>query len=142
MAVGTLVFENGIRANIQVGGPDMDLWAGVRVVGSDGFVEVDWDGNLRRAVVYSDSPWKPEKIAQADPSTFETAVVKNVVDCLETGAEPELSYKKALRASEIIFAFYESVRRHARVELPLEGVTDNPFVTLLAAGELGPPQAR
>jgi len=142
MAVGTLVFENGVRASIQVGGPDMDLGSGVRIVGSDGFVAVDWDGNLQRAVVYSDPSWKPEPIAKADPSTFETAVVKNVVDCLETGAEPELSYKKALRASEIIFAFYESVRRHARVELPLTGVTDNPFLTLLAAGELGPPKAR
>ena len=46
-----------------------------------------------------------------------------------------LSYRKALQASEIIFAFYESVRRHARAELPLEGVSDNPFITMLDNGD-------
>jgi predicted dehydrogenase len=136
MAVGTLVFANGVRANVQVGGPDRDLAAGVRVIGSDGFIEVTWDGDFRRAVVYSDPSWKPEPTPAAPAP--EVGVVKNALDCLETGAEPELSHRKALRASEIIFAFYESVRRHARVELPLEGLTDNPFVTLLEAGRLGP----
>ena len=62
-------------------------------------------------------------------------VVKNAIDALESGDEPVLSYKKALRASEIIFAFYESVRRHARVELPLTDVDDNPFLTMQAAGD-------
>jgi hypothetical protein len=60
-------------------------------------------------------------------------VVRNAVDCLESGAEPETSYQKALRASEIIFAFYESVRRRARVELPLTEVLDNPLHSLLGA---------
>ena len=44
---------------------------------------------------------------------------------------------------EIIFAFYESVRRHARIELPLTGVLDNPFLSMRAAGafaqKAGPP---
>ena len=133
MAVGTVVFENGVRANIQVGGPDMDLWGGVRVTGSEGFLEVTWDGQFQRAVVYADPSWTPPAIE--DPAEFPmVGVVRNALDCLESGAEPELSYKKALRASEIIYAFYESVRRHARVELPLTGVTDNPFVTMLDAG--------
>jgi hypothetical protein len=87
-------------------------------------------------VVYSDPSWKPEPTPAAPAP--EVGVVKNALDCLETGAEPELSHRKALRASEIIFAFYESVRRRVRVELPLEGVTDNPFVTMLEAGLLGP----
>jgi predicted dehydrogenase len=133
MAVGTLVFENSVRANIQVGGPDKDMGAGVRVIGSDGFIEVSWDGHFGRAVVYADPAWKPEPTPAAPAP--EVGVVNNAVDCLESGAEPELSYKKALRASEIIFAFYESIRRHARVELPLpKDLTDSPFLTMLAAG--------
>ncbi len=137
MAVGTVVFENGVRASLQVGGPDMDLWGGVRVTGRDGFLEVTWDGQIRRGVVYADPSWRPPDFAD-DPEAPMQGVVSSALDCLASGAEPELSYQKALRASEIIFALYESVRRHARVELPLTDVDDNPFLTLLADGAFGP----
>jgi predicted dehydrogenase len=134
MAAGTIVFQNGVRASLQVGGPDMDLWGGVRVTGSEGFIEVLWDGQFQRAVAYNDPSWRPPA-AEDDGAAQMIGVVRNALDCLESGEEPELSYKKALQASEIIFALYESVRRHARVELPLEGVTDNPFLTMLENGE-------
>ena len=61
-------------------------------------------------------------------------VVSHALDCLQTGEEPDHSYQKALRANEVLFALYESVRRHARIELPLHGVTDNPFITMLENG--------
>ena len=133
MAVGTLVFTDGVRATIQTGGPDLDIWGGVRVTGSEGFMEVTWDGQIRRAVVYANPGWTVPHVSE-DPSAPMVGVIRNALDCLESGAEPELSYQKALRASEIIFALYESVRRHARVELPLIGVTDNPFITLMESG--------
>lgn len=136
MAVGTIVFQNGVRACFQTGGPDMDLWGGVRVLGRDGFFEITWDGQFQRARVYDDPSWQPPPVD--DPAGSHMAgVVRNALDCLESGKEPELSYQKALRASEIIFALYESVRCHARISLPLEGVTDNPFITMLEAGEFG-----
>lgn len=138
MAAGTLVFENGVRATIQVGGPDMDMGSGVRVIGTKGFLEVDWDGRFKQAVVYGDPAWTPPAAGEDKGDSHMIGVVRNAVDCRESGAEPELSYKKALRAGEIIFAFYESVRRHARVTLPLEGVTDNPLHAMLDSGELAP----
>lgn len=132
-AAGLVVFANGVRANIQAGGPDMDIWGGVRVIGTDGFLEVMWDGEIKGGAIYADPGWKPE--VEVTPHAEQMAgTVRNAVDCLISGEEPELSYKKALRASEIIFAFYESVRRNARVELPLEGVADNPFITMLREG--------
>ena len=133
MAAGILVFANGVRANIQVGGPDMDIWGGVRVIGSKGFIEVFWDGNFGRAVLYDDPAWRPPAV-EASPKAQMAAVVREAFDCLESGTESELSYRKALRTSEIIFAFYESVRRGARVELPLVGVADNPFLAMLENG--------
>ena len=133
MAVGTVVFQNGVRSTIQVGGPDADMVTGVRVIGSEGFIEVAWDGQFARAAVYAEPDWKPPAIEDTTESQM-VGVVRNAVDCLESGEEPELSYRKALRASEIIFALYESVRRHARVELPLE-TRDNAFVTMLQSGE-------
>jgi predicted dehydrogenase len=134
MAVGHLVFENGVRANIQVGGPDMDLPSGVRVTGTNGFLEVLWDGQFRDGRTYDDPTWRPETL----PDTTEghmLGVVRNAIDSLQSGAEPELSYKKALRAAEVIFALYESVRRHERIELPLKDVDDSPFITMLNGGE-------
>lgn len=136
MAVGTVVFENGVRATVQVGGPDLDLWGGVRAHGTEGFFEITWDGQFQRAVVYADPTWSPPAVEDV-PGGPMIGVVRNALDCLGSGAEPELSYQKALRASEIIFALYESVRRHARVPLPLTGFTDNPLLSLLDGGALG-----
>ncbi len=134
MAVGTIVFSNGVRAALQVGGPDMDIWGGVRVIGSEGFVLADWGGVISRAVIYQDPAWQPEVFPNNGDAEM-VGVVSNALDCLASAEEPVLSHKKALRANEVLFALYESVRRHARIELPLLGVTDNPFLTMLKHGE-------
>jgi UDP-N-acetyl-2-amino-2-deoxyglucuronate dehydrogenase len=136
MATGLIVFENGVRATLQTGGPDMDFWGGVRVTGTKGFAEVLWDGQIQRAVVYDDPSWTPPAVDE-DKEHHMAGVISNALDCLESGAEPELSHKMALRTSEVLFALYESVRRSARVELPLEGMNDNPFITMLEAGRFG-----
>ncbi|MFC4778934.1 Gfo/Idh/MocA family protein [Paenibacillus sp. GCM10023252] len=134
VVTGHVVFDNGVRATLQFGGPDMDMWGGVRVTGSKGFIEVFWDGDIRETVLYADPAWTAPSLPTSSAEQM-TSMVRHVLDCLESGDEPEVSVHKALRASEIIFALYESVRRHARVEFPLQGVEDNPFVTMLASGD-------
>ncbi|PIY44793.1 MAG: glucose-fructose oxidoreductase, partial [Armatimonadetes bacterium CG_4_10_14_3_um_filter_66_18] len=52
--------------------------------------------------------------------------IADVVACLDSGNAPVLSARKALQATEVIFATYESARRGARVDLPLEVEVD-PF---------------
>jgi predicted dehydrogenase len=59
--------------------------------------------------------------------------VLDLLDCLDTGREPELSSRKALAATELIFATYESSRRRGRVTLPLE-IDDSPLITGLEEG--------
>jgi predicted dehydrogenase len=59
--------------------------------------------------------------------------VLDLLECLETGREPELASRKALRATELIFATYESSRRRARVPLPLE-IDDSPLLAGLESG--------
>ena len=130
MATGLVHFENGVQASFRVGDINMDLWGGVRVTGEAGFIEVFWDGQIRRCVVYDEPGWTPPGIVD-DPAAPMTGVVRNALDCLETGAEPELSHRKALRASEVLFALYESARTHRRVTLPLTGVDGNPLHDLL-----------
>ena len=46
--------------------------------------------------------------------------VRDAVESLKTGCEPELSSKKVMRATELIFGTYESARRGGRVDLPLD----------------------
>ncbi len=48
-----------------------------------------------------------------------------------------LSGRKALQATELIFATYESSRRRARIYLPLE-IEDSPLISMLEKGMVGP----
>jgi UDP-N-acetylglucosamine 3-dehydrogenase len=61
--------------------------------------------------------------------------ILDVVDALKTEREPELSARKALQATELIFATYESSRRRGRVDLPLE-IDDSPFLSMLNSGDV------
>ncbi len=68
---------------------------------------------------------------------FIERAIADAVDGLETGEEPELSGRGALRATELIFASWESARRRGRVDLPLD-IEDNPLVAMIDAGQLAP----
>ncbi len=56
--------------------------------------------------------------------------VLDLINALKTGREPELSARKALQATELIFATYESSRRRGHVDLPLQ-IDDSPFLEML-----------
>jgi len=61
--------------------------------------------------------------------------VLDLVDALKTGREPELSARRALQATELIFATYESSRVRGRIDLPLE-IDDSPLLSMLESGEI------
>ena len=52
------------------------------------------------------------------------------------GREPELSGRKALQATDLIFATYESSRRRAKIALPID-VDDSALLTMLDQGVIG-----
>lgn len=90
-----------------------------RIVGTDGVILVNardpkvvlWRAGKEREVVPTDTPpFAP------DPTT---ATIFDLVDALSTGREPELAGRKALAATQLIFATYESARRGGRIALPL-----------------------
>ncbi len=129
-ATGMLAFGNGVAATFQCGRDSMDLWGGVRVVGSEGFIEVFWDGGIRRAKVYADPSWMPPQIIE-DPLDQMVSYIRNAIDGLCGGPEPETSHRYALRATEPLFAFYESARLRERISLPLKGVEGSPLTQML-----------
>jgi predicted dehydrogenase len=129
MAVGTIAFANGVRGHLQVGGTDLDMYTGVRVIGEKGFIEMPWQGQIARAVAYDEPGWQPPQIEENKEAVM-VETIRHLVDCLDTRAESELGHRAALRATEVIFALYESVRRRARVELPID-IRDNPLLAIL-----------
>jgi predicted dehydrogenase len=68
------------------------------------------------------------------PGFYERAIAE-VIDALRSGRESDLSARRALNATEIIFAIYESSRRRGRVDLPLT-IADNPLAAMVDAGQL------
>lgn len=74
-----------------------------------------------------------------DPAIFACTrdAVADLVDALETGAEPVLAARHALAGAEIVFATYESSRSRRRVPLPLD-VFDNALTTGLDEGLWSP----
>lgn len=127
---GTIIWEDNIIGNIYTGFSDIDIWTGVRIFGEKGFFEVEWDGQISRYAIYGQPDWKPEEFEKVEDIDL-IRCLQHVCDCLEDGSESTLSYKHAYQATEILFALYESVRERRIIHLPLEGVDDNPFMTML-----------
>ena len=127
---GTVMYKNGIWANIIVGFENMEVGAGVRIHGENGFVQVQWDGYIDKCVVYDNPEFKlPEYTINQDDFIVKT--VANALDSAISGEKPELDYTRAINAGEIIFALYESMRRRAKVKLPLKTTGDHPLESLL-----------
>ena len=85
------------------------------------------------------SDWVVPEINPVDLPGRETALyILDAIEWLETGKESRTSSRKALQATELIFATYESARRRARVELPLE-IEDSPLLSMLEKGEIAIP---
>jgi predicted dehydrogenase len=110
-----------------------------RLVGSAGVIEVLWEAPWVRVRAAGEQEWSvPQGISESiHDSGAHARAVADLVDALRAGREPELSARRALQATEVIFASYESSRRRARVELPLL-IDDSPLAALLAAGAVGP----
>lgn len=141
MAVGMIRFQNDVRAYFHSGDDQEHGWA-VRLTCENGIIEVlGGDGGTVRHVQFDDGEgWQQRELDmdkdQRQSATM-TGVVQDIITGLETGVEPELSWRKATATTEILFALYESSRSRARIDLPLQS-DDNPFVSMLEAGVIGP----
>ena len=62
--------------------------------------------------------------------------VLDLIDAVKTGREPELSGRKALQATELIFATYESSRIRRKIVLPLE-IEDSPLLSMIENDQVG-----
>ncbi|MEN9935342.1 MAG: hypothetical protein RLZZ387_1921 [Chloroflexota bacterium] len=131
-------FRNGVHALLMTGNNAPHPLI-IRLSGSEGTIEL---GHSNEAVLRvwgkGQSGWET---VPTDENLHGGECVKrgvlDLVDALKTGREPELSGRRALRATELIFATYESSRRRARVDLPLD-VSDSPLQALMEAAGVTP----
>ena len=120
------------------GGETRDMGFGNRLMGTDGAIEVGVrDGpDLRMRSSETGYQWQDIQVGnRISGQEHVVAAVLDLVDALKAGREPELSARKALQATELIFATYESSRTRGRIDLPLE-IEDSPLLSMLACGEI------
>jgi UDP-N-acetylglucosamine 3-dehydrogenase len=135
-----VLWENGVRG-VLFTGYDADIGCANRLVGTNGVIELHNQQPHVRALHVGEPAWRTYETAEGLHGA--PAIDRGIADlvrCLETGEEPELSSHKAVRTTEVIFSVYESSRRRGRVDLPLE-VEDSAFLSMLEAGEIGPGRA-
>jgi predicted dehydrogenase len=127
-------YENGVHALAATGEGSSLVGCHNRLVGSRGTIEIETDDGdalrLRRGET-------TETVDVESGDEKGPAAIEHVVASLDAGTEPELSAANALRATQIAFGAWESVRRHGRVEFPLE-IDDNPLERLVETGALNP----
>ncbi len=131
-------FANGVQGLLQTG-RDRPFSEANRLIGTDGVIEVymDAEGGGRiplRLRGRGDATWQevaPQPQDQPGPHGPVAAATADLLHCLEQGGEPELSAARGLRATELIFATYESSRGRGRVDLPLS-VDDSPLAAMAA----------
>jgi predicted dehydrogenase len=129
-------FVNGVYG-LMMAGAGHTIWADHRLLGTDGIIEVAMPvvrvrgrgDKEMRTITFPEE----KNIGGWTPITWG---IRDAVTCLETGREPELSARKALQATECIFATYESSRRRGRVTFPLD-IEDNPLHAMLDEGVIG-----
>jgi len=117
-----------------------------RLVGSDGVIEIGPYGEgmpVLRIKRRGRGDWEPIDCGGENchgPGYIERAIA-DFVEKLARGEDSELCGKNALRATEIIFAAWESARRRGRVDLPLDA-EGNALEEMVAKGELTPEPAQ
>jgi predicted dehydrogenase len=130
-------FANGVRA-LLLTGYEAEIGCANRLIGTEGTVEVHNEAPHVRVRGRGDTGWRPIKTKDGlHGSLAIDRAVADAVTGLDEGREPELSARRALQATEVIFATYESSRRRGRVDLPL-AIDDSPLLTMLERGDVGP----
>jgi predicted dehydrogenase len=129
-------YRNGVHG-LMVTGYEPGWEASNRLVGTEGVIEVGTSQDIPlRTWMEGQETWQAVELEGGlHGQDYVKLAVLDVVDALKTGREPELAARKALQATELIFATYESSRKRGRVELPLE-IEDSPLLSMLESGEM------
>lgn len=133
-AMALIGYRNDVHG-LLLTGRDLGRPVSNRLVGSDGVIELQLGRDVLRVLGQHDRGWREIDVSGDKGASLGDVVGRGVldaIDALKSGREPELSARRALRATEVLFAAYESARRGGRVDLPLPAL-DSPFPGLAPA---------
>jgi predicted dehydrogenase len=135
-------YENGVHGIASTGDGADAIGCRLRLRGTEGVIEVhphaetvEAPVRVRRDTGRESNPgW-----ASHDPEGGDAvaAGIEDLLAALDEGREPELSARKALNATELIFGTFESARQRGRVDFPLD-IGDNPLAAMVESGALNP----
>lgn len=128
-------FHNGVHAIVHAG--EENEWEiGFRLHCDEGLIEMNSERQVR-AIRYG-GVWREENWPDIVLNEHQMrGMMQDLLSTLRSGELPLSRAENALRATELIFAAYESARRRARVDLPLVGVDDHPLLSILGASASG-----
>jgi predicted dehydrogenase len=141
-AMAHIKYRNGVVGIVIAHNPAEGLGTSFRLHGTRGTIEMansPTPGPLLRYWHDGLQGWQAVDCEGENlhgPGYVERAIA-DVVGCLMTGQESELSARFAINATEIIFGVYESSRLRARVNMPLE-ISDSPLLSMIDSGDIGP----
>ena len=129
-------YENGVQGLLLTGHGTGRRMTN-QLIGSEGEIEVTLGAKAIRVRGKGDAAWREVHVADEEGENLGEVVglgVLDAIDALKTGREPEQSGKRALHATELIFATYESGRRGGRIDLPLAALA-SPFPGVAPSGK-------
>lgn len=131
-------YANGVMGMAASGPGSSIIGAMDRIVGTTGVIEVGVNQLPLRIKRDGQTEWETVDTNGESihgPGFIDRAIA-DIIDALATGRESQLCARRALIATEIIFACWESSRRRGRVDLPLD-VDDNALNAMIEAGQIG-----
>jgi UDP-N-acetylglucosamine 3-dehydrogenase len=141
-SVSQFKFQNDVRGLLltgfeaSLGGSDKTR-EHIRCIGTEGMIEIlAYPGASLRLWNAGQAGWQTLDVAEGNDSPeYTRRAVLDLLAALASGREPELSASRALKATELIFATYESSRRRARIDMPLQ-CDESPFQAMIASGDI------
>ena len=134
--VSWIRWKNGVEGLLATGGTSLGGF-GNRLIGTKGIIDVGGGGSPLRMLREGGDGWEVPDLTGLVPERDATTLsVLDLIHGVKTGREPELSGRKSLQATELIFATYQSSRQRAKINLPLT-VDDSALLTMVADGDIG-----
>ncbi len=135
-AIASLTFANGVTAVIQ-SGEQKEMNLGFRLHGTDGDIEIMETVPHLRIKRKGRASWQTVKVKgdlHGAGNDHMKAVMKDITDGLGKGKKSELSVDRALHATELVYAWFESALKRQTIELPLPPSSTSYLTLAKAAG--------